>query len=588
MVLEAEEVMALACLILFKGVKLLPVDTIELRLSHSLYNAGILGLIKILDFAGKEDTYQHTRGDNKIIIKKEALIGFEKDYYKFFEAKYGHQTAIQRIINNYENLDFDNPESEENVKKWSEYMTKKLKSASYKSAYKIIGEFRNDDFSVVDGLRDFKRENNPEGKKKKATQIIAYLKKHKDVFMYKDIIYNIINSYWSGISFFGPANVKKEMDGEFKKAFVDSAALALENHCEEGAYECDECYSRYSKKTVEGIKIIDGISTWLNDYGADYKKKSSHYWNFKLNQEICGMCKLVYACIPAGFFNFYRKGFFVNVSSSIEDLIAFNQPNTNTFEARNFEDYEDMSYGQIVSKVIEGTDEMRVESALNNIQIVKRVGSSNDEMKYHIENLGKRELQIISRSFNLIKKIRTMYIYDTEAKSYIYPYSIVMESLANGKNLYPDILKMVRLSTRNGSRGRNAIDGICNMIKIQAIQGSYIRNNGGDKAMLEKNLKKIDVMYNKGLEARMFLNGKEDEVNNKLRGFIYQLTNALQASNISMFMDRLIRLYSSYNKPVPRLVLDMIKDENDFLNYGYAYVMGLRGKENFNKNGEEK
>jgi len=579
--------MALACLILFKEVKLLPMETIELRLSHSLYNAGILGLIKILDFAGKEETYQHVRGDNKIIIKKEALDDFEKDYYKFFEAKYGHQMVIQKIINDYENLDFDNPDGEKNVKEWAEYITKKLKSASYKSAYKIIEDFRDDKFSVLDALKDFIRESDSEGKKEKASQIMVYLKKHKDVFMYKNIIYNIINNYWSGISFFGTANVKKEMDGELKKAFVDTAAIALENHYEEGAYECDECYNRFRKKTIDGIKVIDGISTWLKDYGADYKKKSSHYWNFKLNQEICGMCKLVYSCIPAGFFNFYRKGFFVNVSSSIEDLIAFNQPNTNTFEAKNFEDYEDMSYGQIVSKVIEGTDEMRIESALNNIQIVKRVGSSNDDMKYHIENLGKRELHIISRSFNLIKSLRTMYIYDTEAKSYIYPYSNVMENLANGKNLYPEILKIVRLSTRKGARARNVIDGVCNMIKIQVVQSSYIRNNGGDNEMLEKNLKKIDVMYNKGLEARMFLNGKEDEINNKLRGLIYQLTNALQASNISMFMDRLIRLYSSYNKPVPRLILDMIKDENDFLNYGYAYVMGLRGKENFSRNGEE-
>ena len=126
------------------------------------------------------------------------------------------------------------------------------------------------------------------------------------------------------------------------------------------------------------------------------------------------------------------------------------------------------------------------------------------------------------------------------------------------------------------------------MVCIQAIIDTFKKNKGGvDEDMINKNLKKINVMYMKGIELRECLGDSEDERNNKLRGFVYQLTNALQANNTSIFMDRIVRLYSSLDKNIPSLFVDVLKDKDDFMNYGYSFVIGLKGeKYKEDKNGK--
>ena len=66
-----------------------------------------------------------------------------------------------------------------------------------------------------------------------------------------------------------------------------------------------------------------------------------------------------------------------------------------------------------------------------------------------------------------------------------------------------------------------------------------------------------------------------------LRGTVYQLINALSVKNTDKFMDIVLRLYNSYGSSeqllIPQGFIQMLEDQDVFMDYGYAFVMGLEG-----------
>ena len=83
------------------------------------------------------------------------------------------------------------------------------------------------------------------------------------------------------------------------------------------------------------------------------------------------------------------------------------------------------------------------------------------------------------------------------------------------------------------------------------------------------------------------------EVNNKLRGLIYQLINSIHTSNRDLFLSNITRLYTGMNLTIPNIFTKIFERDEDFKEIGYAYVLGLKGayynnkeKENKNEQGE--
>ena len=71
-----------------------------------------------------------------------------------------------------------------------------------------------------------------------------------------------------------------------------------------------------------------------------------------------------------------------------------------------------------------------------------------------------------------------------------------------------------------------------------------------------------------------------------LRGIEYQLLNALAVKNVDKFMDIVLRLYSAYGGQrtedghellIPSGFVQMLNDKEKFTRYGYAFVIGLEG-----------
>ena len=70
---------------------------------------------------------------------------------------------------------------------------------------------------------------------------------------------------------------------------------------------------------------------------------------------------------------------------------------------------------------------------------------------------------------------------------------------------------------------------------------------------------------------------KKEEI---IRGTVYQFSNTLKVHNVELFMDLIIRLYTSYKKPIPTVFMDALRDEEMFSLISYAFVLGLKGAYN--------
>lgn len=86
------------------------------------------------------------------------------------------------------------------------------------------------------------------------------------------------------------------------------------------------------------------------------------------------------------------------------------------------------------------------------------------------------------------------------------------------------------------------------------------------------------IMREKGYELRnVLLEVKQSEDDSCIRGTIYQLLNALSVSNVEHFMEVIMRIYCSTKLQVPSTFIEFLKDRDTFVEYGYAFLLGLQG-----------
>lgn len=78
-----------------------------------------------------------------------------------------------------------------------------------------------------------------------------------------------------------------------------------------------------------------------------------------------------------------------------------------------------------------------------------------------------------------------------------------------------------------------------------------------------------------GMELQEFFG---EEAENKLRGYIYKLVNALSVGDKELFLDTVVRMYCGINKEVPNTFINLFADDENFKEIGYAYLLGLKAK----------
>lgn len=547
------------------------ISTIKLELSDWLYNAGIVGIANIFD----DNDINYKRWSNYIEFEDSALEDFEEKYFRYFIKNYEKFTSWYKIISFQDyiekfNIDAVTEKNIEEINKCIEDIKNKLKSNSYKSGYLVIKDKQVDLLKEEKELKKIKKTKGTEIEELKndiseqfsiINNIINYLKKDevKDIIAAKNVIYDIIQKFWTDVSFLNKNNSKNDMYKEYKSYFLDSAVNYNNEDKGKYKYSCFTCNNKIAKLGKPAAYDL----TWISKIGVDMSRKSSHFWGLNGDSFICPICNLIYSCIPAGFTVINGKGLFINQNSNIDTLIKINRHSLD--HNSSFEDLEQETYFNIVENINQSSIE-HFQKEIENIQIIK-LDSNNDRRPYTFNLLSKDKLKVISDNKNMLKAMVKIHA-KVGSKEFLNLYREVINRLYDGRNQFDLINKLLYLK----------IDDKFN--KIQFIEMIIKINNnflGGRDERKMINYKAIDDCKRHGLLLRKAYTDKKAE--NKLGGISYRLLNALKTKNTARFMDTLLNSYMYLGKQVPTTFVEALKDVEKFQTIGYSFVLGLQGEE---------
>ncbi|WZL74331.1 type I-B CRISPR-associated protein Cas8b1/Cst1 [Clostridiaceae bacterium 35-E11] len=546
---------------------MIKIERIRLELEDWLYNAGIAGIANILD----ANDVAYKRGINYIEFYESALEDFEEKYFKYFIEKYKTFTSWYNIVS-YEDLisNFNEEKIDEkyldSLNNQIKYVKEKLKSDSYKSAYTTIKNKEKDLLKEEKKLKSISQKKkqqiqqlvpNVQKQLNHMQEIIDYLKKDdvKKIILAKNVIYDVVAKFWSGVSFLNTKKSKSNMYEEYRIYFIDTIKNYIED--DNSGYYCFTC-----NRKIKSLSGANGLS-WINNIGVDMVKKSSHFWKANKDAHICPICNFVYSCIPAGFTIIKGQGLFINQNTNVNDLIAINK---HALEHNvTFEELEEEGYFNIVKNINQNKIE-QFNKEIENIQVIK-MNSNNTVRPYTFNILSKDRLKVIKNHRKMLGAMIKARV-KVSKKEYINLYKEVVTRLYEGKNQFDLINKLFHFTLDKKFNRLHFIEIIINM------NNNFV---GGSVKAKMVHYKDINKCKDFGLNLRKHY--VEKKVENKLSGISYRLLNALKTKNTARFMDTILNAYMYLNKQVPTIFVEGLRDVEKFQTLGYAFLLGLQGEE---------
>lgn len=566
---------------------------VVVKLDDWLKNAGILGFYRMIKEAGLGKFV--TLNENGLIFSETALHHFSEAYFGYFNKHYEKFFTVFVMIHflptleKFEKNGLENMTKEEldGLNQKIKYFKEKLKSNSYKSACELM----ESDFKP-----DMREKELKEIKLKEKQKLLDKLEEIREqIHLLKDTIailsseegkkyigasnamYNILNKALGGISFLNPQvkekNMYKEMDAYFSLPALEYLKVEKGKY----KYHCFSCGSQ-----------MDNLSTsysMMNHIGFDINRKTSNVWNFNNDASICPICRLIYACVPAGFTYLGNRGIFVNYSHSIEGLEKINNRIREEIYGKELlqrsvfaglvqgmqaEFHEDVKYELQDLQVIRYGNNKYTFNILSKVflGVIKEVSKMNDI----------KDGKIVSDHFGNIKNASWK-----EGNDVFYLYEEVMDNLLNGRNQFLLIHKLIQYYLSGKSDCYFQMKSIYSVI---VINDKFLKEVGvlekEEKKPFNPLLKARELGYKLQLEYNKDVEEPSKGYHKKLNGIAYRMLNALKTNNTNSFMDSFINAHMYVTMPIPKLFSEFLHDEIEFKNLGYAFVTGMIG-ENYKK-----
>ena len=542
---------------------------IRVELGNWQFNAGIVGLYSIL----KNHDENSVRMDSEALyFNSEELENFEEKYFNYLIKVYEKTLSWYKIVSFKDKLDyFKNKEvDEKDLNEINTYvkdiLKKYLKSNSYVAAYDFIpGDINPTEAEKKLKTINLKKKEKIEDKNKEIKELLDQIEKiieycssltAKKYICGKNLIYNIIKNGWDGVSFLYRQTKEKDIYKDFKNYFISPINEYLESDKKKYKYNCFICNRE--------IKNLDNDFSFLVNTGFDTNRKLSHVWDFINDVAMCPICKLVYSCVPVGFSYVFGTGIFINANTNIKNLI-----NVNTRIKTDIYKEENLSG---IYKVLNRELQKDIEYELEDIQLVRF-----ENEKYYFNILSKNMIRVIIESIDDLKKIEsTTYKINGEI------YSLndeLNKKLLNNENLFNLIHKLL-YSKVSGDSNYLSTGAIFSTIKIN------FRMLKGIGYMENRELNILPRARSAGEQLKKKYEGKKSE--HKLQGICYRILNGIKTNNITMVMDTILNSYLYCDESVPKIIMEMMSDEETFKELGYSFVTGLLSKEFDDKKDENK
>ena len=565
-----------------------------------LKNAGIVGLYYMLKeynidiLEGREYGIKEQGSTEYGFEPYESGLWLDEDFIEnadwtdiFFKAcvkYYRDSTVYARVLDNINVIidKIDNDVWQENSanKDMLKFISDKLLSNSYKSGFDNI---KNDieNAYIYENLQKEKLSFKLDAceLKRRLEELNIFLKQPlcEETFVMKSVIYNYINRFWDGKCFLLRANAKKNMRILFEQDFVEPFKEYVKKLHSKDKDICIDCGKLLGSRDKVSI-------AFMKDMADDLSRKKSAFWNCKVDAFLCPECAFIYAFCPLGFNLLASRFAFLNTNISIRGMIEANKKNDyayikeNDIYPDNAVKREKESYSQWFARMLNRLMEYKLKE-LSSVQVIIR-GTKQDD-KYVFAVVSNDALKIIKE-----KKVQNalqymqMYPYIMIEGEYINIHEQVVLNILNFKGQELLLNRVLRASIESPAYNASAY-WIYNVLLWSNIVKSG-KENGGKIAM-----NRLAVM-NSGYSLRTALlaskGAKDDEC---IRGTLYQLMNALSTKNTGKYLEIVMRLYSSCKIPaneeqagklvVPSAFVNMFNNPALFEEYGYAFLLGLKG-----------
>ncbi len=572
---------------------------ITVKNSDWLFNCGILGLYNILKYNNDDDDIALSQDELTFPVSR--LENFEEKYFSYLIDTYEKIFSIYRItsfekfLQDHEESNLENfgGKSLERLNSQIEQVKKYLKSNSYVSAYKMI-DLDFDPISKEKELKkvSLKKNETTDDKKGEIKAQMDILKEVVEFFKRKEVkkhvggrnaMYSIIKNAWTNISIMNSQNKNPDIYKEFNDYFVEPVKEYLDEIDSgnlKAKYRCTSCNAK-----IKNLSIDLGF---MREIGFDVNRKLSHVWDFNNYVAICPVCRLVYACVPAGFTYLYNRGIFVNFSMDLKEIRRIN-------ESIKFQVLSNSEGSNIIYRALQEQMNKKINETpsyeLSDVQVVRFYNDQDkDSIFYRFNVITKSILKIIENCGKCFEVIRNGLFLD--GNSTIYLYDEVMNSLMNNENQFLLIQKLMHYKLSMPDKAKYNMNMIANILEINA---GYLKEVG----IMEKEAKDmIKTAKSHGFYLQKAYNdyAKKDDSNSvsgagsngdtynkKLGSIAYRMLNALKTNNKHAFMDIMVNAHMYVQKAIPAIFAENLENDLNFKNLGYAFVTGMIGYADNNK-----
>lgn len=546
-------------------------ERIKIVSGDFLKNAGIVGMKYMLDLseAREKEDYGVSEDDQSLWLNLDFAIGADWTvmYFKAFIKAFGLFTVYQYVMDkiklNSEKIRDDKWERGRTEKEDLKYINDKLLSNSYKSGFENMKDrINNPDIYEKLNKEKLRDSMGISELSDRLEELQDFLSQPLcvETFTMKSIIYNYINRFWDGKCFLLRANAKKDMRVLFEQEFTAPMKRYWNSSHNKAKDICVDCGMPMDSK--EKVSIA-----FMKDMADDLTRKKSAFWNGKVDAFLCPSCAFVYALSPLGFQLIGNKFVFINTNESVTALVTSNQKGGKASFSSELKEKEKFPvwFARVMNIVLaEKVQE------LSNVQIILR--GTNAEDKYLFSIIHKNILHILKDD-----KIREYLGYLGKrpivkiGNDFVNVYEDTVLNILQYHRQYYLLNRLLKASIEAEN-----ILGTAFLVYYIQLRTNIIRRNEtekGDKIIMSK-----FAMRNSGYALRKaLLESKGATSDEALRGTIYQLLNALSVKNEEKFIEIIIRIYCSGKLLMPDGFVRMLGDKEKFQEYGYAFVLGLKG-----------
>ncbi|MGM9977691.1 MAG: type I-B CRISPR-associated protein Cas8b1/Cst1 [Clostridium sp.] len=544
---------------------------IRIETGDWLKNASLIGLLRVLDYKRKLND-KIIIEDEYIEFDSEMLQGFENAYFELLISQHEKQLSWYKLVSYEDKLDVyleDDKitiKSIESLNKIIDNIKKLINSNSYVNGYLLLddGEWIKSKEKKLNKIK-FKKKDDPSKYKESLInqinvlkEIIHWFKKDevRKVITAKNVMYDIIQPFWSNVSILLKTNNQKNMYELYSKDFILPAVKYIDSEKSKYKINCFTCNNKI--KNISKPEAFD--LTWLTKIGVDMSRKSSHFWNMNGDAYICPICNLLYSCLPLGFVVIENKGIFINSNKSINMLKQSNIVNVE-YEDKKFEEIENLSYYNIIN-AMENLGIENIDKEIDNIQVIKFNGN-NGVRPYSFNILSPKILKVLYYHRKNMNSLVKVFVKITDKYS-LNIYDEVITRIYAGKNLF-DLIHQLIILYLDKERFKSLF--IINI--ILKINTSIL----GGKNMRQEDINRYMSYGNVLREAYLRKNAES-----KLTGITYRLLNSIKTKDYGKFMDTIINSYMYMKIEIPNKIAIALKDSEKLQSIGYAFVLGLQGE----------